>query len=41
VNNAGIYGVTFYIRGKPWVVEVDDHMLFMWPDYQPPMLKMA
>ena len=24
VNSRGIYGVRFYIRGKPWVVEVDD-----------------
>lgn len=27
-NEPGIYGVTFYIRGKPWVVHVDDYMLF-------------
>jgi len=27
-NKAGIYGVKFYIRGKPWVVHVDDYMLF-------------
>ena len=27
-NEAGVYGVTFYIRGKPWVVSVDDYMLF-------------
>ena len=27
-NGAGIYGVKFYIRGKPWVVDVDDQMLF-------------
>ena len=27
-NEAGIYAVRFYIRGKPWVVEVDDQMLF-------------
>jgi len=27
-NEAGIYGVRFYIRGKPWVVHVDDFMLF-------------
>lgn len=27
-NNAGIYGVTFFIRGKPWVVDVDDFLLF-------------
>ena len=23
-NAAGIYGVRFFIRGKPWVVDVDD-----------------
>ena len=23
-NAAGIYGVRFYIRGKPWVIDVDD-----------------
>ena len=28
MNKAGIYAVKFYIRGKPWVVEVDDKMLF-------------
>jgi hypothetical protein len=27
-NPAGLYGVTFYIRGKPWVVTVDDNLLF-------------
>ena len=27
-NDQGIYGVKFYIRGKPWVVTVDDTMLF-------------
>ena len=27
-NNAGIYGVKFFIRGKPWVVDVDDTLLF-------------
>ena len=26
-NEQGIYGVRFYIRGKPWVVTVDDTML--------------
>lgn len=23
-NNAGIYALRFYIRGKPWVITVDD-----------------
>lgn len=27
-NAAGIYGIKFYIRGKPWVVAVDDKLLF-------------
>jgi len=27
-NDAGIYAVRFYIRGKPWVVTVDDYFLF-------------
>ena len=27
-NNAGIYGVRFQVRGKPWIVTVDDYLLF-------------
>ena len=27
VNNASIYAVRFYIRGKPWVIAVDDYLL--------------
>jgi len=27
-NRAGIYGVKFYIMGKPWVVTVDEETLF-------------
>jgi len=27
-NDAGIYAVRFFIRGKPWVVTIDDDMLF-------------
>jgi len=27
-TNAGIYGIRFYIRGKPWVLDVDDYLLF-------------
>lgn len=27
-NTAGIYGIRFYIRGKPWVVSIDDNLLF-------------
>jgi hypothetical protein len=27
-NEAGVYGLTFYIRGKPWVIDVDDKLFF-------------
>ena len=27
-NSAGIYTVKFYIRGKPWLITVDDDMAF-------------
>jgi hypothetical protein len=27
-NEAGIYGLTFHIRGKPWVIDVDDKLFF-------------
>ena len=27
-NDAGIYGVQFYIRGKPWIIDVDDYLVF-------------
>ena len=27
-NAAGIHAVRFFIRGKPWVVAIDDEMLF-------------
>ena len=27
-NAAGIYGVRFYIRGKPWIVDIDDSLVF-------------
>jgi hypothetical protein len=26
-NNASIYAVNFYIRGKPWTVAVDDYLI--------------
>lgn len=42
MNKAGIYAVKFYIRGKPWVVEVDDRMLFRKSDVNQKMyLKFA
>ena len=40
-NNAGIYGVRFYIRGKPWVVSVDDIHLFRYPTLNPAYLVFA
>ena len=39
-NDAGIYGLTFYIRGKPWVVSIDDYMLFR-GDMDPADLKFS
>jgi len=27
-NDEGIYNVKFYIRGKPWIVTIDDNLLF-------------
>jgi hypothetical protein len=27
-NKASIYGVKLYIRGKPWVIAVDDYLMF-------------
>ena len=26
LNDNGIYGLKFYIRGKPWIVSIDDLM---------------
>lgn len=31
-NDAGIYTFRFFIRGKPWIVTVDDYFLFMTDD---------
>ena len=30
-NAAGVYGIRFFIRGKPWVVDVDDALV--WDTY--------
>ena len=30
-NDAGIHAVRFFIRGKPWVVDVDDRMFYYIP----------
>ena len=27
LNENGIYNIRFYIRGKPWIVTIDDLML--------------
>ena len=27
-NDAGIYALRFFIRGKPWIITIDDEMLF-------------
>jgi len=27
-NDAGIHGMRFFIRGKPWVISMDDSLLF-------------
>ena len=29
---SGIYGVQFYIRGKPWTISIDDKLLFDYSD---------
>ena len=28
-NSAGIYGIKLFIRGKPWVLAIDDNLLFI------------
>jgi hypothetical protein len=28
VNSAGIYAIRFFIRGKPWIITVDDEFAF-------------
>ncbi len=37
-NDAGIYGIRFFIRGKPWVVTIDDEFLFFLPNSPQPRL---
>lgn len=34
-NEAGIYAFRFYIRGKPWIVTIDDIMTFNAPFFAP------
>lgn len=38
-NSAGIIGVQFYIRGKPWTVSIDSSFLYQFPTS--PKLKFA
>jgi|DEB0MinimDraft_12_1074336.scaffolds.fasta_scaffold44482_1 hypothetical protein len=41
-NNVGIYGFRFFIRGKPWVVTIDDSLLYSKPgENYLPLLKFA
>jgi len=28
INSAGIYAFKFYIRGKPWILTIDDDLPF-------------
>ena len=28
LNTASIYGLQMYIRGKPWVITIDDYLLY-------------
>ena len=32
-NDVGVYGVRFFIRGKPWVVSIDDFHMFRNPQH--------
>ena len=32
-NDAGIYGIRFYIRGKSWIVTIDNKMPFRYSYY--------
>lgn len=34
-NQAGIYAIRFYIRGKKWTVAIDDEFLFQFPTANP------
>ena len=34
-NQAGIYAFRFFIRGKPWIVTIDDIMMFNGPFFAP------
>jgi len=33
INTPGIYALKLYIRGKPWIITVDDEVLHTGPDY--------
>lgn len=38
VSDTGIYNVRFFIRGKPWVVTIDDYMAFYEVDDEPALM---
>lgn len=40
-NDEGIYNIRFFIRGKPWVVTIDDYLLFTEWDSSIPTLTFA
>jgi calpain-15 len=40
-NSAGIFGVTFYIKGKPTVISVDDLLLYNSLDQKPYFAKLS
>jgi len=40
-NSAGIFGVTFYIKGKPTVISVDDLLLYNSQDEKPYFAKLS
>jgi len=33
INDSGIYALKFYIRGKPWIITVDDETIHVADDY--------
>jgi hypothetical protein len=33
VNDSGIYAFRFYIRGKPWLLTIDDYIPFNGPEF--------
>lgn len=37
----GIIGIRFFIRGKPWILTIDDEFLFQFPQANKPHLVYA